>query len=598
MLAGIWLIVSLVLAAGGVGHGAASNTVVSALVPSATTLDISGCATGTANVTDFGVVMPATSSVTSSDCVVGFGSSNDSSSLRLGQQDGIGTAMTGPHGRLDPSFGTAAGYTRTAIGPTVDETFAVALQSDGKLLAVGDTYNGSTWDMGLARYNADGTLDTTYGGGDGVATLDIADDSARGVVPTADGGAVIAGDRYNGSEWDVVIAKFDANGALDTTFGSGAGFVVTDVGLHDMVSALLEHQGKLLAIGSNGQPVAVRYNADGSLDGTFGTGGMSNPTFGTSNVVRAAVVDASDRIVVAGHTSGSGNDDFFVARLTPVGALDTTFGGGTGYARTELSGVNDIGHGAGVLSDGRIVVAGASSLGGTGAVGLAAYTSAGVLDTSGFGGGTGFVRSTFGSGASKALALLVLPNDRVLVAGDAYDPAGDRDVLLAQYLPTGAADSGGFGTGGRTITRIAGSHDDAEALLQQPDGKLVATGDLGYDFAIYRYAPEQVADYSDLAAAGDTDWSTGANMFGVCLRSVGAGTTAVWGVDAACGADDGTPWQPVPPTTGAATAEVAEGASGTATASASLRFGLRTSTSQPPGQYAAPLTVEVLAPAT
>src|SRR5690606_21911777 len=124
---------TIALAHAGLAGGASSGTVVGATVPSATSIDASGCPSQTAGITQLGLLLPGSSTVTSLDCIVEFGSSNDTSMLRLHQQDGYGQAMFGaPTGVLDTNSGDGDHFStdgKAYVNPTgAAEANGVAVQ--------------------------------------------------------------------------------------------------------------------------------------------------------------------------------------------------------------------------------------------------------------------------------------------------------------------------------------------------------------------------------------------------------------------------------------------------------------------------------------
>src|SRR6266536_6144139 len=167
-------------------------------------------------------------------------------------------------GALDPTFGIG-GEVTTDFGGS-DSAQAVAIQSDGKILAAGLSGAG---DFALARYNADGSLDPSFGSGGKVTTDFGGFDLALGVALQSDGKIVAAG--QGGSSFDFALARYNADGSLDTSFGSG-GKVTTDFGVFDAATAVaIQRDGKIVATGSTfssgfQQFALARYNADGSLD--------------------------------------------------------------------------------------------------------------------------------------------------------------------------------------------------------------------------------------------------------------------------------------------------------------------------------------------
>jgi len=283
---------------------------------------------------------------------------------------GSGTAVPGglgafalarynPDGTLDTSFGI--GGRVTTDFPGGGDANALAVQADGKLVAAGATGG----DFALARYNPDGSLDTSFGTG-GTVTTDFAGsvDIANALIVQADGRLVAAGSTEF-TAVDFALARYNPDGSLDTSFGTG-GQVVTDVDGTDRAYALALQGGKLVAgglsvsatAGTNGDFGLVRYNADGSLDAGFGSGGRVTTDFaragGSFAEVRGLVVQGS-RLVAAGHVGPS--FDFGLARYKADGTLDRSFGSG-GKVTTDFAGQTDGAFALAAQADGRLLAAG------------------------------------------------------------------------------------------------------------------------------------------------------------------------------------------------------------------------------------------------
>ena len=226
-------------------------------------------------------------------------------------------------GELDTTFDTD-GKVTTSIGSGDDYVNSVVLQSDGKIVAAGYSYNGSNYDFAIVRYNTDGSLDTTFDT-DGKVTTPIAsgDDRAYSVVLQSDGKIVAAGYSYNGSDNDFAIVRYNTDGSLDTTFDTD-GKVTTPIGSRSDTAygVVLQSDGKIVAAGysfngSDNDFAIVRYNTNGSLDTTFGTGGKVTTPIGSGNEEANSVVLQSDgKIVVAGSSVNGSNYDFAVVRYT------------------------------------------------------------------------------------------------------------------------------------------------------------------------------------------------------------------------------------------------------------------------------------------
>ena len=137
------------------------------------------------------------------------------------------------NGDLDPGFGGGNGFVTTSIGPSIVGINDVTLLTDGRILVTGSATNASTnFDIILNRYNADGSPDTTFGGGDGIVTTPIGSGSEQGysVAVQSDGRIIVGGQTHNGTNIDFALTRYNTDGTLDNTFGGGDGIVTTPIG--------------------------------------------------------------------------------------------------------------------------------------------------------------------------------------------------------------------------------------------------------------------------------------------------------------------------------------------------------------------------------
>ncbi|MFE2913984.1 calcium-binding protein [Kitasatospora indigofera] len=387
-----------------------------------------------------------------------------------------GAAWAAP-GDLDAGFGTG-GKVATDFGGSGDEARALAVQPDGRIVAAG-VKDG---DFALARYNADGSLDAGFGAGGKVTTdFDGGGDAANGVAVQADGRIVAVGVSESSAGGNFFsLVRYNADGSLDAGFGTG-GKVVTDFGgggVGEAFAVAVQADARIVVAGLDGGDFALaRYNTLGGLDAGFGTGGTVLTDFGGgADAVHAVAVQADGRIVAAGHTGNSvGNYDFALARYNVNGSPDTGFG--TGGRVTTDFGAFDSANGVAVQADGRIVAAGVSGSD----FALARYNVNGSPDT-GFGTG-GRVTTDFG-GSENAQAVAVQGDGRIVAAGSGAT-GGSSNFVLARYNTLGGLDTG-FGTGGRVTTDFGG-FDQAHAVAVQGDGRIVAAGLTDNDFALARY---------------------------------------------------------------------------------------------------------------
>ncbi|MGD9829982.1 MAG: putative Ig domain-containing protein, partial [Hyphomicrobiaceae bacterium] len=402
-----------------------------------------------------------------------------------------------------PQFGVADGIVTTAVGNSDDHGHSVTIQPDGKLIVAGLSFNGVNSEVALVRYNVDGKLDTTFGGGDGIVTAPIGSlVGSSSVTVQPDGRIVIVG-----SNGEFAIVRYNADGTLDTSFGGGDGIVTTiigDSGDHAF-SVALQADGRIIvagtslrvsAYGSNYDFALVRYNADGTLDTSFGAGDgfvttpiPSSYTLGPS--ITSVTVQLDGKIVVAGYGrfgSTEEAEDFAVVRYNADGTLDTSFGDGDGIVTTPIGSWSDESHSVTLQPDGRIIVAGYSRNGASYDIALVRYNVDGTLDTA-FGGGDGIVTTPIGS-LAFGYSVTLQPDAKIVVAGVTLD-GSNADIALIRYDNDGSLDTSFGGGDGIVTTAIGASGDYANSVALQPDGKIVVAGTslIGdtYDFAVVRY---------------------------------------------------------------------------------------------------------------
>jgi uncharacterized delta-60 repeat protein len=396
-------------------------------------------------------------------------------------------------GDLDPTFGSG-GTLMTDINRSTDLAQAVALQADGKIVVVGQTYKNndfSTEDFVVARYNTDGTLDTTFGAGGRVRT----DFPGLAAVPSSvviqpDGKIVVAGGAFPLFTFlgDFKVVRYNTNGSLDRSFGSG-GIVTTTFPEGSYASDVaLQADGKIIAAGtvftafdpgeqSNTDFALARYNADGTPDTTFGAGGQVSTDFdGLEDDAFSVLIQPDGKIIAV----GSANDpasfyDFAAVRYLSNGTIDTTFGVG-GKVQTDFGDQNfDRARSAALQADGRIVAAGfaISQNGGVQNFAVARYTSNGILDTS-FS-GDGKTQIDFGNCCQSASKVLVQSDGKIVVVGGSNGESAEDDFLLARLTKRGALDAT-FGVGGEVRTSFGDLNGGANGAALQTDGKIVAVG--------------------------------------------------------------------------------------------------------------------------
>jgi uncharacterized delta-60 repeat protein len=396
-------------------------------------------------------------------------------------------------GTLDTSF-NGTGKVVTPIGSSYDTAYSVAVQSDGRVVAAGYSLTGTSGDFAVVRYNTDGTLDPSFNGTGKVITDIGASDLAHSVALQPDGKIVAAGNSGTGSDGAFAVARYNTNGTLDTSFG-GTGKVTTDIGVSQDVaySVAIQPSGKIVAAGysfSGSYPLfaLVRYNADGSLDASFGGTGKVTTDIGAGGDYAYSVAIQSDGKIVAAGESGTGSGyNFALVRYNSNGTLDTSFGG-TGIVTTDISG-GDLAYSVAIQPDSRIVAAGQSSNGSDWDFALVRYNSNGTLDTS-FG-GTGKVTTDIGVSQDAALSVAFQPDGKIIAAGES-GTASDYEFAVVRYNINGTLDTSFNGTG-KVTTAIGTGTDSGISVAIQPDGRIVVAGESSNasntetDFAVVRY---------------------------------------------------------------------------------------------------------------
>lgn len=395
-------------------------------------------------------------------------------------------------GDLDSTFAGfgVAGKVVTDVEAGSNGAYAVAVQPDGKIVIAGSASGA----LVVARYHDNGLLDSTFGGGAGYVRTPAGSSSrAQAVAIQNDGGIVVAGYTLNAGSYDFVVARYSAGGVIDTSFGGGDGIATTDFGSQDDQArgVAVQSDGKIVAggftkVGGDYDFALVRYCANGELDngvncpGGFGSGGKVTTGFGYAEKGYALVLQPDDKIVVAGQSIGSPGADFVLARYCPDGSLDDGSscgpGGfdGDGKLSTLLVGV-DGARALALQSDGKLVAAGvAGHLGGIPMYGLVRYCPNGSLDNGsncgagGFGAGGMVTTSIPGSDNAQARAVTVRLDGSVVVTGYASSVFGNVFVTVS-YTSNGSASS-------PVITDIASGDDLANSIALQPDGRVVIAG--------------------------------------------------------------------------------------------------------------------------
>jgi len=404
----------------------------------------------------------------------------------------------------------STGIILTSLGAFDDLGKAVRISADGSIIVGGTSWDSTDPNFALVRYTSAGQLDLTFGGGAGYVTTDLGfSDVGNAIALQGDGKILLTGSASNGSASNIALLRYTTAGALDPTFGGGAGVVTTPLSGGSVGnSVLVQTNGKILVAGdvNNGNNTSfalVRYNSDGSLDTSFGDDdGIVRTHLAGGNSAHAAVLQSDGKIILAGNSRNNNSvdwdDDFVLIRYRSNGDLDSSFGS-SGVVNTRLAAV-DVANGIAIQSDNKIVVVGKGQLNANTNSDFAVvrFTSSGALDSS-FGGGKGYVTLDLGFD-DAAQSVTVLSSGKILVGGWSSDGVHTRFALL-EFNADGSLDTS-FGNGTGKVTTIVGVSDAVEyGIAVQSDGKIVAVGQAsdglgGTDVALVRYNADGSLDTS------------------------------------------------------------------------------------------------------
>ncbi|MGB6041927.1 MAG: Ig-like domain-containing protein, partial [Pirellulales bacterium] len=369
-----------------------------------------------------------------------------------------------------PTFGANGdGSATTAIpGSLFDIGFKSTVQNDGKLIVVGSSFFADN-NISVARFNVDGTLDLTFGGGDGIAILDVGgSELAVDVAVQSDGKIVVLGTTDVVADSDLVVARFNADGTLDTGF-DGDGYAITDVsGVDNAGAVAIQTDDKIVIAGANAAGgnnfTVVRYDTDGSLDTSFDTDGIVDIDFGGSSFDQAsAITIQTDGMIVVG---GVSDNQYALARLTVAGALDTSFDT-DGLVITDFGAGNERISDLIVQSDGKIVAGGTANLD----FALARYNTDGSLDT--LFDTDGMQTSDMGA-TEQGYDLALTSSEKIVISGYT-DLIGSNDVMVQRYNSDGSIDAT-FNTVGTVISVVGVSHEYGYSVDVLADDSVVVGG--------------------------------------------------------------------------------------------------------------------------
>ncbi|MFT4049358.1 MAG: delta-60 repeat domain-containing protein [Solirubrobacterales bacterium] len=401
-------------------------------------------------------------------------------------------AAAAPAGAPDPSFG-AGGKVQTIFSTTGDIAADVAVQQDGKIVAVGTAVDGSSDMLAIARYNTDGSLDGSFGAA-GKVVLNpgyvAAKNFATAVAIQPDGKIVVAGYAKNGGDYDFLVTRLYANGVLDTDFGAN-GYRSYSFGLggtnndyaHDVA---IQPDGQIVVAGSAGKSggsnfAVLRLSAAGSPVTNFNGGSAVSFSIGsTYDSADSLALQPNGSIVLSGTTYASSDYDVALARLTSGGGFDPAFGGGTGKRQIAVGSEDDSASDLALQPDGKILTAGYAKIAGTYRGTVLRFNTDGSNDVS-FG-SAGVAVPAPGSVLDQFNAVAVEPSGKIVAAGDWTSDGSSLSTvagpLITRLNANGTTDTS-FGTSGSTLGPVTAGGTSWNRIALEPDGRVAAAGEDG-----------------------------------------------------------------------------------------------------------------------
>lgn len=402
---------------------------------------------------------------------------------------------------LDEDFGTS-GIDTTDLGTNYDVAKSVVLQSDGKIIVGGE----AKYNFGLVRYHSNGQKDETFGTNGIVTTdFDTSIDRLFAITMQIDGKIIAVGN--GGPLFSIGLVRYLNDGSLDNSFGDN-GKVITSIDDFTImaVDVIVRPNGKILVGGfirQNGLDFdedfcLTQYNTDGTLDHDFGESGMVITDFGNGSrdFAKSMILQPDGRVVLVGSVSGSDEttfkNNFALIRYDVDGTLDESFGV-NGLVTTDFDDTYDLANDVVLQTNGKIVLAGYSNY--PNSISLSRYSQDGTLDSS-FGEGGKVALTTMGN---RANSIVTDPDGKLLLS-----VASSLEISsfgLIRLHENGEIDTD-FGQNGKVTIDNFGNRSVSNDLVIQTDGKIVVVGEVSYvleewsgptyhvDFAIARYIPD------------------------------------------------------------------------------------------------------------
>lgn len=394
------------------------------------------------------------------------------------------------NGSLDNSFDNDGKLT-TDFNSSEDNAGSIAVQSDNKIVVAGVSET-TLPHFALTRYNVNGSLDNTFDN-DGKLEGDYKQGNTifNSAAVQTDGKLVAAGQAWNGSNFDFAIARYKINGSPDSTFGQN-GQLLTDFDGKDnyAYSVAIQTDGKILVAGNNdninSKFAVARYNTDGTPDNTFSEDGKFIIPMGFADILNSVALQSDGKILLSGYTFTNDNYDsvdFALARLNINGTPDSTFSE-DGKQLTDFNASLDFASAVAVQSDDKIIVSGRSVLNKINNFSLARYNTDGSLDTS-FS-HDGKQNNVFGPDGYFGTCLAIQTDNNILVGGFSETSSGSSSAFaVARYTTNGELDNT-FSDDGFQSTSLGSGLNIGRSIAVNTDGR-IAIGGTNDNYAIVMY---------------------------------------------------------------------------------------------------------------
>lgn len=397
-----------------------------------------------------------------------------------------GLPQINPIGVLDTTGMPPDGYVEDTINGWAN---GVVVDDDGRIVMVAQRSAGLVSDMALWRFNVDGTLDNSFGGGDGLVTMNGTaggtSDGGTGVVIDSSGRMLVVGHSQNAlSKSQMVIWRFDGDGNLDTSFNS-SGYVIYDRGFNgynEGCGIMIDANGRILVTGASDNATDTdmalwRYTEVGALDPTFGGSGVvfynNSAVVNSYDVGLRLAINADGGIAVVGESENATNTDFLIWRFTDAGTLDTSFNG-DGIAVFDQGG-EDLGFGVVFDAQQRVLAAGKSDNLSNGDFVILRYTAAGDLDTSFNGGGIAIYDSLFDD---SGYDIQIDSRQRPVATGYSGALHNAKDMAVIRLNGDGSFDAT-FGNNGVALFQYQpDTRNEAGAITFDASGMIVVAGNI------------------------------------------------------------------------------------------------------------------------